>query len=118
MNTNTQRRVGLIVLGLLAAGDLVTPFAAGGDALPRWVALTGSALGVASLACVPAAWRGRRTPTLGLFGTRLVSALLAVPAFFLDDAPRGAVGLAAATVALTVLGVVLVLAGTRRAVTA
>lgn len=115
---NTQHRAGLVVLGLLAVGDLTTPFAADGDPLPLWVALVSLGLGLASLACLPAAWRGRRTPTLGLVGTRLLSALLAAPAFFVDGVAPSVVALVAASVTLTVLGVVLVLAGTRRVVTA
>ena len=115
---NAQHKIGLVVLGLLSVGDLATPFVTDGDTPPMWVALISLALGLASLACLPAAWRGRRPALLGLFGTRLLSAVLAIPAFFVDDVPGDVVALVGVTVALTVVGVVLVLAGTRRAVPA
>jgi hypothetical protein len=115
---NAQHRIGLVLLGLLAVGDLATPFVTDGETPPMWVALISLALGLASLACLPAAWRGRRPALLGLFGTRLLSAVLAIPAFFVDDVPGDVAALVGVTVALTVVGVVLVLAGTRRAVPA
>jgi hypothetical protein len=115
---NAQHRFGLVLLGLLAVADLATPFATDGDHPPMWVAVISLALGLASLACLPAAWRGRRSAMLGLFGTRLLSAVLALPAFFVDDVPEEVVTIVGVTIALTVLGVVLALAGTRRAVTA
>ncbi|HWM73323.1 MAG TPA: hypothetical protein VNQ53_06270 [Nocardioides sp.] len=115
---NPLFRAGLVLLAVLAVGDLATPFVTDGDTPPMWVALISLALGLATLACLPAAWRGRRPALLGLFGTRLLSAVLAVPAFFVDDVPGDVVALVGVTVALTVAGVVLVLAGTRRAVPA
>jgi hypothetical protein len=115
---NTQHKVGLFLLGVIALGDLATPFATDGEHPPMWVALTALALGLASLACLPGAWRGRRPAVAGLIGTRLLSAVLAVPAFFVEDMPGEVVGLVGVAVAITVLGVILVLAGTRRVVTA
>ncbi len=50
--------------------------------------------------------------------TRLLSALLTLPAFFIGDVPAGVVAVSAGTVALTVLGIVLALAGSRQAVAA
>lgn len=113
-----QHRAGLVLLALLALADLSMPFVTDGDHPPMWVAIISLVLGLASLACLPAAWRGRRPGLLGLLGTRLLSALLALPVFFVDDAPAGAVVGVAAAVALTVLGAVLAMVGTRRAVTA
>jgi len=115
---NAQHKIGLVLLGLLAVGDLFTPFVTDGDTPPMWVALISLALGLASLAFLPAAWRGRRPALLGLFGTRLLSAMLALPAFFVDDVPSDVVAIVGVTVALTVAGVVLALAGNRRTVTA
>ena len=115
---DTLHRVGLVVLGLLAVGDLATPFLTDGEHPPMWAAVMALGLGLVSLACLPAAWRGRRPALLALFGTRLLSALLAVPAFFVDDAPAEVIALVGATSALTVAGVVAALAGTRRVVTA
>jgi membrane-bound ClpP family serine protease len=113
-----QHKAGLVLLALLAAADLSLPFVTDGDHPPMWVAIIALVLGLASFACLPAAWRGRRPGLLGLLATRLLSTLLALPVFFVDDAPDGAVLGVAATVALTVLGAVLSMAGTRGVVTA
>lgn len=115
---NAQHKAGLVLLGLLSLSDLSLPFVTDGDNPPMWVALISLGLGLISLACLPAAWRGQRQALFGLLGTRLLSALLALPVFFVDDVPDGAVVAVAATVALTVLGAVLALVGTRRVVTA
>jgi hypothetical protein len=115
---NIHHKAGLVLLALLAVSDVSLPFVTDGDHPPMWVAIISCALGVASLACLPAAWRGARPALAGLLGTRLASALLALPVFFVDDVPEGAVVAVAATVALTVLGAVLTLVGTRRVVPA
>lgn len=115
---NAQHKTGLVVLGLLALGDLSLPFVTDGDHPPQSIAFVGFGLGLISLACLPAAWRGRRPALAGLLGARLLSALLALPAVFVDDVPEGAVVAVAATVALTVVGAVLTLVGPRRVVTA
>lgn len=115
---NAQHKAGLVLLALLAVGDLSLPFLTDGDQPPMWVAFACCALGVASLACLPGAWRSARPALAGMLGTRLASALLALPVFFVDDVPDGAVVAVAATMALTVLGAVLTLVGTRRVVLA
>ncbi len=115
---NAQHKAGLVLLGLLSLSDLSLPFLTDGDHPPMWVAIIGLVFGLASLALLPAAWRGRRPALFGLLGTRLASALLALPVFFVNDAPDGAVVAVAAAVALTVLGVVLALVGTRQVVPA
>ncbi len=55
---------------------------------------------------------------IGLVVTRLLSALLTLPVFFIGDVPAGVVAASAGTVAVTVLGIVLVLAGSRQPVSA
>lgn len=114
---NTSAKAGLVILGLLALVDLSAPFITDGEHPPLAVALISAALGLASLVCLPAAWKGSRTATLALAGTRVVSVLLAVPAFFVGGIPAGVFAIVGVTLALTVLGVVLALAGTRRVVT-
>jgi hypothetical protein len=115
---NPLFRAGLVILAALAIIDLPTPFVTDGEHPPMAVAIVSLVLGVASLACLPGAWRGRRPALLGLFGTRLLSAALAMPAFFVGDVPSAVVVFVAGFVAVTVLGVLLALAGTHRAVTA
>jgi hypothetical protein len=101
-------RTGLVLLGVLSVADLVGPLTTDGDHPPMWVALVGAVLGVASLACVVAAWRGSSRAVLPLVALRLVSALTAVPAFFVDDVPAGIIALVAVFIAATLAGVALV----------
>lgn len=115
---NRPHQIGLVVLGLLAVADLSTPLLTDGEHPPMWVALISLGLGAASLAFLVPAWRGLPSALLGLFGTRLVSALLTLPAFFLADVPAGVLAVSGVAIALTVLGIVLALSGTRRVVTA
>jgi hypothetical protein len=105
-----QLRTGLVLLGVLALFDLPGPAITDGEHPPMSIAIAGSVLGVASLACVLLAWRGSRVALVTLITLRLISALTAVPAFFVADLPMVAVVAAAGIVALTFVGVVLVLA--------
>lgn len=110
-------RLGLVILGLLSCVDVVGPLLTDGDNPPMAIALAACVLGVASLVCVALAWRGNTRVILPLAGLRLLSALSAIPAFFVSDVPPGIRGLAAALVLLTIVGVALVVgARTRHAV--
>lgn len=101
-------RTGLVVLGVLSTLDLAGPLLTDGEHPPQEVALVGAALGLASLALVVVAWRGAPRAVLPLVVLRLVSALIAVPAFFADGVPAGVIALAAGLVLLTLVGVALV----------
>ncbi len=105
-------RTGLVILGVLSLLDVAGPLFTDGDHPPMSIALAGSALGMASLVCVALAWRGSTRAVLPLATLRLVSALTAVPAFFVSDVPTAVRGVAAALVLLTIVGVALVV-GTR-----
>ncbi|MFI5898362.1 hypothetical protein ACIA5D_50645 [Actinoplanes sp. NPDC051513] len=73
------------VLGVLDLAGLTGLFV---DAAPPAALVIASALlGVSTIVCVPAAWRGKRPATAVVAGTRTVSALLSVPAFFAPQAP-------------------------------
>ena len=101
-------RTGLVLLGVLSVLDLAGPLMTDGDHPPMSIALIGSALGLASLALVVAAWRGSPRAVLPLVVLRLLSALSAVPAFFVDDVPAGIIALVVVIVAATLVGVALV----------
>ena len=101
-------RAGLVLLGLLSVLDVAGPLLTDGNNPPMSIALLGSALGLASLVCVAAAWRGGRKAVLPLVVLRLISAVTAAPAFFAGDVPAGIVALAGAIVLLTLVGVALV----------
>jgi hypothetical protein len=102
-------RAGLILLGLLALFELAGPATTDGEHPPMSIAIAGSVLGVASLVCLLLAWRGSHVALVTLITLRLISALTAVPAFFAADVPMVAVVAAVGFVALTIVGVVLVL---------
>jgi hypothetical protein len=70
------------------------------------------------LALVVAAWRGVRRAVVPLVVLRALSALSAVPAFFEPDVPGGLQAAAGAGIVLTVLGLALTLAPSRRPVEA
>ncbi len=109
----TRTRVGLVLAAALGAGDVVgtffpTPDGEIGPPLP--VVLLGGLLGIVTLAAVVVAWRTRRRGALRLVaGTRVLSVIGALPAFFVDVAPTVKL-LVAVFVVLTVVCVVLVLA--------
>ena len=100
-------RIALVIFGLLSVGDIATLPATDGEHPPYWVAALGAALGVASLYFVVRLWRGADSGLPALIGLRVLSALTAVPAFFVSDVPAAAVVAAAAIVVLTVLAVLL-----------
>lgn len=112
-------RAGLLVLGVLSLIDVAGPLMTDGGKPPMWIALVDAAIGLASLVCVWAVWRGERRAVLALVALRLVSAASAVPAFFVSGVPAPLRALAAGIVLLTVAAVAMVV-GARgdRAVTA
>jgi hypothetical protein len=107
-------RAGLIVLGVMSLADLASPLLTDGQHPPMSIALIGSAAGLISLILVALAWRGRTAAAIALVVVRILSALTAVPAFSTPDVPAAAVVLAGIFLTVTLLGVVLTLAGVRR----
>jgi hypothetical protein len=114
----TRTRVGLVIAALLGVADVIsaffpTPEGVVGPPLP--IVLLGGLLGVATLAAVVVAWRtGRRGALRIVAGTRVLSAISALPAFFVEIQPAVKLIVAVAVV-LTVVCVVLVLAPARGA---
>ncbi len=115
----TRNRIGLVLAGLLALvdiGSIASPTPEGETGPPMAVLVVGVVLGLATLAALVPAWRtGSRTALRAVAGTRIVSAILALPAFFVDI-PAGLLVFAALMFALTVVSVVLVLTPADRAV--
>jgi hypothetical protein len=114
----TRTRVGLVLAALLAVGDVVSAFFPTPDGVvgpPLMIVVLGGLLGIATLAAVVVAWRsGRRGALWIVAGTRVLSALAALPAFFVD-VPTLVKLLVAVFVVLTIVSVALVLAPARRA---
>ena len=107
----TARRIGLAVLGLLSLGDLATPVLTDGETPPYAVAAVVALLGLVSLVLVVQAYRDLGRPLRLLIGLRVLSAVAALPAFFVSDVPAGAQAAAAGIVVLTAAGVLLTARG-------
>jgi hypothetical protein len=106
-------KLGLVVLALVSAVDVLTPVMTDGEHPPMEIAIGASVVGLVSLVLVGFAWRGKRWSLAPLITLRLASALLAVPAFFASDVPTAAVAAAGVGVAATIFGVVAVLLPSR-----
>jgi hypothetical protein len=99
---------GLVIAGLLALGDIATPFTGDGEHPPMVIGILTAVLGVITVAGLVPAWRGSRAGVTAIIVTRLLSAVAALPAFFVDGIPGPVRVLAAVAVAVTVLSVVLI----------
>lgn len=102
------RTAGIALCALLALLDIVglsgffmhpTP--------PAAAMISGAVLGVVTFAGVWMARQDRRGAIATVVASRVVSALLGIPVFFADDAPRWAQVVVAIAMALTVVGVAL-----------
>lgn len=113
MSQSRMFGAGLVVLGLLSVADLLLPLLTDGEHPPMFIALIGAALGLVSLAAIPGARRGSKASLAGLLVVRVLSALSAAPAFSEAGVPPAAKTLAGAFIALTLVGVVLLLSGRR-----
>lgn len=107
-------RTGLLLSALLAVADLASPVV---GPQPLAVVIVSMVLGVVTLVALVPAWR-RATPpaVLTVVASRVVSALLAVPAFFVAGVTGPVRAIAAATLALMIVSVALILAAGRRPV--
>jgi hypothetical protein len=93
----------LVLATLFGLADLATPLTTDGEHPPMAIAVAGATLGLLTLAGVGYAWQGRRGGVTTIIVTRLLSAVTAVPAFFVDGVPAGARIVAAARVVLTIV---------------
>ena len=107
-------RAGLGLLGLLSAADLAGPLLTDGEHPPMAIALAGAVIGLASLVMIVFAARGSRRAAITLVVLRALSALSAVPAFFEPDVPAEVRILVGAAIAVTAVGIGLVLTPSRR----
>ena len=113
----SRTRTGLVIAALLGVADVVSAFFPTPDGQvgpPLAIVVLGGVIGLATLAAVAVAWRrGRRGALRIVAGTRVLSAITALPAFFVDI-PAWLKLLTAVFVVLTVVCVVLVLTPARR----
>jgi hypothetical protein len=101
-------RTGLVLLGALSLVDVAGPLMTDGGNPPMSVALAGSVLGLASLVFLYLARCGSSRAVLPLAALRVLSALTAVPAFFVADVPSAIRALAGIIVLLNLVGIGLV----------
>jgi hypothetical protein len=110
-----KNKVGLSLATLLGLSDLIGPFvpfpgAQDAPGPPTAVQVAGAVLGLITLAAVVHTWRtGNRVSARIIAGTRILSLLGALPAFFVPGVPAGVVAVVAAGALLTILSVLLVL---------
>jgi hypothetical protein len=105
---------GLVIAGLLGLAEIVTLLVGDGETPPVEVAAVGAVLGLITVAAVIAAWRGSRGAVVAIIVTRLLSAVTALPAFFVDDVPGAAVAAAGVGVALALAAVAMLATRLRR----
>jgi hypothetical protein len=114
MNRTRAFTAGLGICVLLAVVDIALLAELGSDnAPPLAVSITGAVLGVITLVGAGLAWQHRRGGSATVIVSRLLSALLGVPVFFVD-APNWSRVLVVAAIALTVAGLAMLVSDTRR----
>lgn len=111
MNNSPGRRTGLVILGLLSLVDVATLPLTDGEHPPYAVAALATLLGVASLVLIVEAFRDSSRSLRLLIGLRVLSAVTALPAFFVDGVPAAAQALAGAIIGLTAVAVLLAAGG-------
>jgi hypothetical protein len=116
-SSTSSRRTGLALLGLLSLADTSALLLTDGNTPPYSVAALATGLGLVSLVLVVRALQDPSRPIRLLVGLRVLSAVTALPAFLVDDVPAVAQAAAAATVVLTVAGLLLVARADTRVVT-
>jgi hypothetical protein len=114
---NTRQRVGLVLAGLMSAGNIVAvlqPTPEGEVGPPIGILVFGSVLGLVGLVATVIAWRSGSMLALRIAaGTLVLNALTAVPAFFVD-VPAAVKALVGVVVLLTIAAVVLMFSTDRR----
>ena len=117
MKRSTPTISGLAICTLLGVIDIISLAALVSDAdggPPVLVTLIGAVLGVITLVGARMAWRGGRSGVVAVIVSRVLSALLALPAFFVDDVPDWVPPVVGIFVVLTVVGVGLLVVALRR----
>jgi hypothetical protein len=112
-----KNRIGLVLAAFFGLGDLISPLlgspepqTADSAGPPMAVLIADSVLGLVTLVAVVYTWRtGNRVGARIVAGTRILSVLTALPAFFVPGVPAPLVVIVAATIVLTVITVALVL---------
>jgi hypothetical protein len=106
---------GFAICALLGVLDIAGLIGLGmEDAPPAFVTVTAALLGVITLVGAVMLWRGVRGGLSTVVASRVLSALLGVPAFFAPEAPAWAPAAVGIAILLTLIGVGLLIVGARR----
>jgi hypothetical protein len=115
MTRSTPTTYGLAICALIGVIDIISLAGLGSDdGPPVIVTLSGAVFGVITLVGARMAWRGRRSGVVAVIVSRVLSALSALPAFFVDDVPDWVPPVVGIFVVLTVVGVGLLVVALRR----
>jgi hypothetical protein len=114
MNRTRIVTTGLVLSALLGLTDVVSAPLTDGEHPPWVIAIAGGIIGLITLIGVYFGWRGSRVGMATVIVTRLLSALTAVPALFVDDVPSGLRAVAAIGILVTLVAVAMVATGLRR----
>jgi hypothetical protein len=112
-------KAGLVLAGLLGLLDVISlfsinsPFPEGMTPPPGWLVILVAILGLITLAAIVPAWRGNHRAILVVVVTRILSAISAVPAYFVN-VPSYILISTTMIVVLTILTVWLILRRTPR----
>jgi hypothetical protein len=112
VKTAKSFRAGLVICAVLGVFDIISLAGMGSeDGPPAAIAILGAVLGVATLYGVWLAWRHQPRGVEIVIVTRVLSALLGLPVFFVDDVPDGVPAVVAVAIVLTIVAVALVWSG-------
>ena len=103
MHRSRPFTAGLLFCALLGLLDVLLAFDVSDDAPPIPVLVVGAVLGIITLVGVRLTWRDARRGTTVTAVSRVLSALMGVPAFFVDDAPDWAPAAVSVAMVLTVV---------------
>ena len=109
----TSSRIGIVILALLSLGNVPSVLTTDGEHPPTAIAAGLTVIGIAGLVLAVFAWRGNRAALIALVAIQAVSALSAVPAFTVDGVPPGLRMIAAVVIAITTIGLALVMPALR-----
>lgn len=107
-------RVGLVIAAILGLADVAALATGDGEFPPVWVAVVAVILGLITLVGVFLGWRGSRNGIGVVILSRALSALSALPAFFIEDVPGGAQVVALVFILVTAVVIALLLPAWRR----
>lgn len=98
--------VGLVICAILGVVDVVSLAGLGvDDGPPVAVAIIGAVLGVITLAAIRPARAGQSRGSITVIASRIASAVLGIPVFFVDSAPDWARVAVAILIAFTAVGI-------------